>query len=98
MTLAYLDCSSGISGDMFIGALIDLGVDPHELEDELEKLKLDGYHLHVGRAHKAAIEKFVHSYGWGHGYAICALRPTGIYGTALPIEESKWYGLVQAVA
>jgi uncharacterized protein (TIGR00299 family) protein len=56
MKTLYLDIFSGVSGDMFIGALIDLGVDPHELEAELEKLKLDGYHLHVGRAHKAAIE------------------------------------------
>jgi uncharacterized protein (DUF111 family) len=52
----YLDIFSGISGDMFIGALLDLGVDAHDLEHELEKLKLDGYHLHVSRAHKAAIE------------------------------------------
>jgi uncharacterized protein (TIGR00299 family) protein len=52
----FLDIFSGISGDMFIGALLDLGVDAHELEHELEKLNLDGYHLHISRAHKAAIE------------------------------------------
>lgn len=52
---------------------------------------------HYG-AHKAAIEKFVHSYGLGAGYGICALRPTGIYGVARPIENSKWYSLVRAVA
>jgi hypothetical protein len=56
METLYLDIFSGISGDMFIGALLDLGVDPHDLEHELEKLKLDDYHLHVSRAHKAAIE------------------------------------------
>jgi len=56
MKTLYLDIFSGISGDMFIGALIDLGVDAHDLEHELEKLKLEGYHLHVSRAHKAAIE------------------------------------------
>jgi uncharacterized protein (TIGR00299 family) protein len=56
MKTLYLDIFSGISGDMFISALIDLGVDAHDLEHELEKLKLDGYHLHVSRAHKAAIE------------------------------------------
>src|SRR5262249_13596677 len=56
MKTLYLDIFSGISGDMFIGALLDLGVDAHELEHELEKLKLDGYHLHVSRAQKAAIE------------------------------------------
>lgn len=51
---------------------------------------------HYG-AHKAAIEKFVHSYGLGHGMPICAVRPTGVYGVNRPIEHSKWYALVQAV-
>jgi nucleoside-diphosphate-sugar epimerase len=52
---------------------------------------------HYG-AHKAAIEKFVHSYGLGEGYEICSVRPTGIYGLAHPPQESKWYDLVKAVA
>jgi nucleoside-diphosphate-sugar epimerase len=51
---------------------------------------------HYG-AHKAALEAFVHSYGLGHGYPICALRPTGIYGLAHPARESKWYDLVRKV-
>ena len=52
---------------------------------------------HYG-AHKAAIEKFVHSYGLADGYPICSLRPTGIYGVARPIEDSKWFDLVRSVA
>jgi nucleoside-diphosphate-sugar epimerase len=52
---------------------------------------------HYG-AHKAAIEAFVSSYGRGEGYAICALRPTGIYGLTRPVERSKWYDLVRKVA
>lgn len=52
---------------------------------------------HYG-AHKAAIEAFVHSYGLGQGFPICALRPTGIYGLAHPPKHSKWYGLIAAVA
>jgi nucleoside-diphosphate-sugar epimerase len=51
---------------------------------------------HYG-AHKAAIEKFVHSYGLGDGYPICALRPTGVYGVTRPIQNSKWFDLVSAV-
>ena len=51
---------------------------------------------HYG-AHKAALEAFVHSYGFGHGFPICALRPTGIYGLAHPAETSKWFDLVAAV-
>src|SRR5215472_11090956 len=56
MKTLYLDIFSGISGDMFIGALLDLGVDFYQLEHELEKLGLDGFHLHATRAHKSAIE------------------------------------------
>lgn len=64
--------------------------------------KLDEAHplwptSHYG-AYKAAVEKFVHSYGLGHGYNICSLRPTGIYGIARPATKSRWYDLVQAVA
>ncbi|UKJ79134.1 LarC family nickel insertion protein [Priestia megaterium] len=40
MRTLYLDCFSGISGDMFIGALIDAGGDSTLLEDELQKLNI----------------------------------------------------------
>jgi nucleoside-diphosphate-sugar epimerase len=67
----------------------------------LSDRKLDETHpvwpaSHYG-AYKGAIEAFVHSYGDGHGYPICALRPTGVYGLAHPAAKSKWYGLVQQV-
>src|SRR5271167_2094037 len=74
MKTLYLDVFSGISGDMFIGALIDLGLDPAQFLQELKKLPLDGYHLHVSRGQKASIAgiKFdVHvedGHGHGHGH------------------------------
>jgi len=55
MKTLYLDLFSGIAGDMFVGALIDLGADPHQLAHELEKLGLEGYHLHVTQGEKSAI-------------------------------------------
>jgi hypothetical protein len=55
MKTLYLDIFSGISGDMFLGALVDLGVDVRALEKELHKLKLDGWHLHVFRGQKMGI-------------------------------------------
>jgi nucleoside-diphosphate-sugar epimerase len=51
---------------------------------------------HYG-AHKAALEKFVHSFGLGEGWPICSLRPTGIYGLDHPAADSRWYDLVGAV-
>lgn len=45
MKILYLDCYSGISGDMFLGALIDAGLDITALKKELSKLGLEGYRL-----------------------------------------------------
>jgi hypothetical protein len=55
MKILYLDIFSGIAGDMFIAALLDLGVDARKLERELKKLKLNGWHLHISRQQKSAI-------------------------------------------
>jgi uncharacterized protein (DUF111 family) len=56
MKALYLDCISGISGDMMVGALIDLGVKPSTLEWELSKLDLGHFHLHFDRAKRKDIE------------------------------------------
>src|SRR5208282_6489293 len=55
MKILYLDLFSGIAGDMFIAALLDLGMDAKKFERELKKLKLDGWHLHISRQQKSAI-------------------------------------------
>lgn len=45
MRIAYFDCQSGISGDMILGALVDLGVDIKEIRAQLKKLDLSGFDL-----------------------------------------------------
>jgi uncharacterized protein (TIGR00299 family) protein len=45
MKLLYLDTFSGISGDMMLGLLVDLGVDLSTIKAELEKLPVSGYRL-----------------------------------------------------
>lgn len=47
MTTLYLDTFAGISGDMCLGLLIDLGVDPARLEADLRSLPIDGWQLQV---------------------------------------------------
>src|SRR5262249_33303258 len=41
MRIAYLDCFSGVSGDMFLGALVDAGVSAHLLRKSVEGLGID---------------------------------------------------------
>ncbi|HZK95547.1 MAG TPA: nickel pincer cofactor biosynthesis protein LarC [Prolixibacteraceae bacterium] len=47
MRILYYDCFAGISGDMNLGAMIDLGVDPGFLTAELQKLNIEGFHLEI---------------------------------------------------
>lgn len=54
----YLECNSGISGDMTVGALLDLGADRKVLEDALASLGVDGYHLHFGTTEKCGIKAY----------------------------------------
>lgn len=78
MKTLYLDIFSGISGDMFIGALLDLGVDARKFAHELEKLKLAGFHLHIGQQERRGIAgvKFdVHLVPDHHHDHDCAPRP-----------------------
>src|SRR6188474_1076399 len=56
MRALFLDCISGISGDMMVGALVDLGVKPSTLEWELSKLALGDFHLHFDRQKRKEIE------------------------------------------
>lgn len=54
--ILYLEGSSGISGDMTVSALLDLGASREKLEKELSKLPLDGYRLVIGRTVKNGID------------------------------------------
>ncbi|MGK0465565.1 nickel pincer cofactor biosynthesis protein LarC [Clostridium sp.] len=56
MKILYYDCFSGISGDMNLGALIDLGIEEKYLIEELKKLSLNGYEIKVSRGIRKGIE------------------------------------------
>ena len=58
MRVAYLDCFSGIAGDMFLGALIHAGVPLDHLRAELARLGLDGFSLEAERCWRDAMEGF----------------------------------------
>jgi len=55
MKIVYYDCFAGISGDMNLAAMIDLGVDADYLRSELSKLPITGYTLKVTKDQRHGI-------------------------------------------
>jgi uncharacterized protein (TIGR00299 family) protein len=51
----YFDCFAGISGDMTLAALLDLGIDKEQLTSELKKLGLEGWTMELSDVSKHAI-------------------------------------------
>mgnify|MGYP003088171795 CR=1 FL=1 len=54
--MLYLECCSGISGDMFVAALLDLGADECVLREALESLPLSGFQIEIKRVRKAGLD------------------------------------------
>jgi uncharacterized protein (TIGR00299 family) protein len=68
LSLLYVHAYSGIAGDMFIGGLIDLGINFESLKEELAKLNLEGYELSVKKEVKNGVtgKKFDVKFEEGH--------------------------------
>lgn len=54
--ILYLECASGISGDMTVAALLDLGADEQVLRDALESLPVEGFQVQVSRVVKSGLD------------------------------------------
>ena len=52
----YLECYAGISGDMTVAALLDLGADADKLKRTLDSLKLEGYTIRISRVKKSGLD------------------------------------------
>lgn len=53
--IAYLDCFSGVSGDMILGALVDAGLAIADLREDLSRLPLSGYEVTAERVSRGGI-------------------------------------------
>ena len=52
----YLECNTGISGDMMVAALLDLGVEESVLRTALDSLNLSGYQIQISRVKKSGLD------------------------------------------
>lgn len=52
----YLECYSGISGDMTVAALLDLGADEQVMREALDSLSLPGFRVEIRRVRKSGID------------------------------------------
>lgn len=52
----YLECYSGISGDMTVAALLDLGAEEAVLREALSSLKVSGYEIQISRVQKSGLD------------------------------------------
>lgn len=55
MSRLYLECYSGISGDMLTGALLDLGADQEKLEQVLKTIPAQGFDIQISKVLKSGI-------------------------------------------
>jgi len=82
-TILYLECATGISGDMIVAALLDLGASKIKLLAALDSLNVEGYSVSVGRANSHGVDacsfdvelehehhhEHEHEHGHHHGHA-----------------------------
>lgn len=54
--ILYLECYSGISGDMTVAALLDLGADEAVLREALDSLPVEGYEIQISRVKKSGLD------------------------------------------
>lgn len=70
----YIECYSGISGDMMVASLLDLGADEKVLLSALKSLNVDGFEIKIGRTKKCGIDAcdfdviLTEEQGNGHSY------------------------------
>ncbi len=113
MTVLYLDCFAGASGDMVLGALIDAGLPLDTLREGLGRLPIAGYELGVDRVPRAGItasklrvieETASHPAGGAPTHGHHAHRPVGeitrlVEGSTLPdTVKARAVGLFRRLA
>jgi len=101
MRLAYLDCSSGISGDMTVAALVDAGVDPQAIIAGIDSLGLPGVRLEFVPVMRCAFRalhlRITHPEQHAHRH-LADIHQIVERGRLLPRQKQLALGIFQAIA
>jgi len=89
----YLETSSGISGDMFVAAMIDLGADPEALERALNSIPADGFMVEISSVKKSGIaccdfNVILDAAHENHDHDMAYLYGPAPFSSAAPQEEA----------
>lgn len=89
----YLETSSGISGDMFVAAMIDLGADPEALERALNSIPADGFMVEISSVKKSGIaccdfNVILDAAHENHDHDMAYLYGPALVSSAAPQEEA----------
>ena len=92
----YLETSSGISGDMFVAAMIDLGADPEALERALNSIPADGFMVEISSVKKSGIaccdfNVILDAAHENHDHDMAYLYGPAPVSSAAPQEEAHHY-------
>ena len=82
MKQLYLECSSGISGDMTVAALLDLGADQEALKKALDSLPVDGFETRITRVKKSGLD----------ACDFDVVMSTGTITTSMPMAMGMYIG------
>ena len=64
MKSLYLECNAGISGDMLVAALLDLGADKEALDKALQSIPAKGFEYKISRVSKEALTAVILMLFW----------------------------------
>jgi uncharacterized protein (TIGR00299 family) protein len=92
MKIAYFDCFAGVSGDMILGALVDAGLELDLLQEELGKLRLDGFRLEAKKVKRCSltgtkVEVIIEHHQHSHRHLSHILEM--INGSSLPAQVQE---------
>ena len=92
MSRLYLECYSGISGDMLTGALLDLGADQEKLEQVLKTIPAQGFDIQISKVQKSGISAVDFDVLLDHGHENHDHDMAYLFGETAPEEEEHHHG------